>query len=225
MPSLIKDYATVREALITAATQYQSTDNTHKTGLIHGEAGENRAENLKNWATACSTQNEEGQLRLFALLYAVMAPNYSWLPESRSNYLALCVANALIQGDYINTCLFIPQAAEATENKKSLITPALCDDAVARSKMSACVRTTYGHLGYTETYDKRAGLRSMLFQARADMDPTAQKTLDQTVNDYKKTLTGRNDPTIEMANWSSLPPPVVQSEGNPTADTPSHHCL
>ena len=200
--TMIASPEALKKALIEGATAYIETPkDQYKPGICHGEVGLNRAENLESLKNVRENKPE----KLFAILYALMCPHgLSNFLESRSTYLAQCVARSLIQGSYEHYTGSFSTSSNPDKNNltSTALHPALIDASkTAPDALDSC----HSQLGSSTVYAKEKALRWMLEQTREKMSQEEKKVFDSHVSIFKKALVQKPSQDIAMSSLENDP--------------------
>ena len=198
--TMIASPEALKTGLIEGAKIYIETPkDQYKPGISHGEVGLNRAENLQSLRNIKENDLE----KLFAILYAVMCPHgLSNFFESRSTYLAQCVAISLIQGSYEHyTGSF---STDLNPNKNNLKSTALQTALINASKNALdSLDSCHSQLGSSTVYAKEKALRWMLEKTREKMSKEEKKVFDSHVSIFKKALVQKPSQDIAMSSLTN----------------------
>ena len=203
--ALITDWLALKTAIENGAIAYLDKRNTKEiSGLSHGNDGRHRAENLRDLNRVNANDNAD-KTKLFAMLYAVFAPNPGWF-ESRSSALAMCIANQLIQGDFSHFSTSI-DPDEKPEIKNTLESNVFSKNALTASTSDYTASLS---VFATETvtniqYNKTGAVRSFLQHARDNMPESEIKSFDAQVALFKRELIKKPAETEEMQSRIGTP--------------------
>lgn len=213
MESLVTDWAGLENAIKEGAKHYLSArasqetaaakkGNSASSGIYHGDEGFRRADNLQTYPT--STLNH---LRLFALLFAVFSPTVNFLDrfESRSSWLAMCIANELIQGRYHRSTPILSGNSDNTITIDKLATKILNPTALAISKTDPSSLEIISGDATEVTYNKSKAIKSFLLNARDNMTIAERSVFDSQVALFKKQLVAKPDATRSAARKALEP--------------------
>lgn len=208
MESLVTDWAGLENAIKAGAKHYLSARASLETaeakkgksaasGLLHGGQGVRRAENLQSYPTDTFNQNH---MRLFALLFSVFSPTVNFFDrfQSRSSWLAMCIANEIIQGHYYKTVSIVANKTPCVDN--TLTSSILNAEALALSTTDPrTLDTVSGDVTTETTYDKPKAIRNFLRTARDNMRPAERSVFDSQVALFKRQLVEKPDDTRHAA--------------------------
>lgn len=211
--ALIANWDNLAAAIKKGAKQYSDARNYTAdeattglaafAGLVHGDEGRRRAKALQELQIP-STDH----LKLFALLYAVFAPNVKFY-ESRSSWLAMCIAEELIKGNFQRTTVYglgneqIPEGNTLTSDifSKNVLEVTTSDPAALNVLATDSFSNT--------TYIKPAGVRSFLIHARKNLSDAERNTFDSQVAFFKKELVKKPNPaSFESAEMRTFETPL-----------------
>ena len=205
--ALIANWDNLAAAIKKGAKQYTdartyNTAGEAKTGLaafsgfVHGDEGRRRAKALQELQIP-STDH----LKLFALLYAVFAPNVKFY-ESRSSWLAMCIAQELIKGNFQKINVY-GMSSDRLPVTNTLESDVISKNVLALSTLDSAALDVFAtDTASATTYVKDRAVRSLLIHARENLKNAERSTFDSQVAFFKKDLIKK--PTVASFDTAEM---------------------
>lgn len=186
--NLVADWQGLENAVKAGAKTYLDPNVTAEAGLVHGEAGKNRAQNVLQML-----EGHPDHVQLIALMLAVYDPKlriFARLRNGPSSWLATCIASRLIMGNYYHD--------SHGKRENTLRAPIFEERLLEASKNQDVMQTKSADTYSISIYDHHAGMRWMLWKMTEGMNAQERTAFADTHQQLSKSLTSKPAEESEM---------------------------